>query len=73
MDHPAILAKELAALLEKDLVATAQIKEHLPPDRLYELLQLDAPLGDEDDLATLKRVIENFSDAEVLKALNERE
>lgn len=73
MDHPIEMARQLGQLLEKDPIATAQIKETIKPERLYELLQLEAPLGDEDDLATLKRVIENFSDAEVLKVLNERE
>lgn len=80
MDHPMELAKQMARLLESDQVAASQIKEHLGEARTYELLRLEPPeeldepeddlLGKGDEhLDTLRRVIKNFSKAEVLEAL----
>lgn len=39
-DHPYSLSQQIAALLEKDLVATSLVKEHIKEDRLREILDL---------------------------------
>lgn len=76
------LAKQMARLLESDQVAASQIKEHLGEARTYELLRLERPILESDALIedggkseehpdTLRRVLRNFSKAEVLEALAE--
>lgn len=40
MDNPFSLSQEIAKLLEADPVATAQVKEHIKPERLAELLDI---------------------------------
>lgn len=40
LQHPQSVAQQVAALLESDPIAAAQVKEHLKPQRLLELLDL---------------------------------
>lgn len=40
--NPMHVAENIAALLESDPIAAAQVKEHLKPERILELLALDA-------------------------------
>lgn len=66
----------MARLLESDLVATALIREHLKPERLYEILGLEAPaeeatIENDDDFDELMEVLSRFSKSEVLEALND--
>lgn len=42
-DHPYTLSQQIAALLEKDLVATGLVKEHITEDRLREILGINTP------------------------------
>lgn len=39
---PTAIAKFIANILDKDPIAAAQVKEHLKPERILELLALDA-------------------------------
>ncbi len=58
-------AKETAQWLESDLVMTAQIKEHIKPERLIEILGITAP---ESEQATL----EDATDDELIEELQKR-
>mgnify|MGYP001157816249 CR=1 FL=1 len=40
MTHPTTWARILAAALEEDPIAAGQIREHIAPERLLELLRL---------------------------------
>lgn len=42
LQHPQSIAQQVADLLESDPIAAAQVKEHLKPQRILELLALDA-------------------------------
>ena len=79
-EHPFALAREMARLLESDLVATAQIKEHITEERLCEILRIEPPESDEVihpcapdevDIDELKSYLKNFSRAQVLAALRD--
>lgn len=82
IDNPISLACEIAVLLNSDPVAAAQIKEHLKPRRLVELLDLhvifeedlmpdeEAPKesATEESERALITVLSHYSKAEVLAA-----
>lgn len=83
-EHPYTLAGELAKLLEKDRIATGQIKEFIPPARLREILDIDeseprmtetiqeallACNASSDEL--LEYVAKNFTLTEILRAKGE--
>jgi hypothetical protein len=40
-EHPMCLARSIAKLLEADLIATGQVKEHVSQDRLIEILGIE--------------------------------
>lgn len=44
LEHPAILAKEIARLLESDRIASSQVQDWIEPAHLYEILELEAPV-----------------------------
>ena len=49
LEHPTALAKEVASLIDADPIMARQLKEHVKPERLLELLEIDAVLlGFED-------------------------
>lgn len=64
------LAKELAALLERDPIAAGQIREHLTEERLCELLQITPMLVERE----VERYVdlEYYSDEELLTELVRR-
>lgn len=64
MDHPSELAREIARLLDSDPIAASQVKEHLKPDRITELLNM--PLREFED-AGLDEVMEEFPNSEILR------
>ena len=77
-ENPIVLAQEMARLLESDLVATAQIKEHITEERLCEILRIEPPESDEVthscapdevDVDEMKSYLKNFSRAQVLAVL----
>lgn len=49
LENPTLLAPQLAALLEADPVSAAQIKEHIKPERLLELLDIAVFEGEDED------------------------
>jgi hypothetical protein len=53
-----ISPKVIANMLEQDRVATSQVKEHISPARLMEMLEID---------------IKHMSASQVIEALKERE
>ena len=83
--NPYLIAPELARLLEQDPVATAQIREHIKPERLVEILGLkwsditqgdmsisDAMDGlDFDDRDLLEYLVERLPHSKILAALSE--
>ncbi len=40
MNHPMVTAQRFAADLQTDLIAASQIKEHISPNRLREILDI---------------------------------
>jgi hypothetical protein len=75
------LAQELARLLERDPIATGQIKEHLAAERLFELLGVEQEirnivedereLSDFDKDEILEYVVNKFTKAEILAAISD--
>ena len=78
MSHPspAKLAKEVAAILEADLVMAAQLKEHVKPERLIEILALEAPAPEgvevDDDPLAIQAALVDCSLKSILTALKTR-
>lgn len=79
--HPLKTARDLADALRQDTVAAGQIKEHIKPKELYELLGLEAPQPEpetiQDALAqagfsrreALTSVCKYFTESEVIEEL----
>lgn len=79
------LATELARLLRTDPIATSQIKEHIPPGELRELLDLPpTPLDHESvkelldaseftDEEVLAYLLDKFSTAEILRGVADKQ
>ena len=77
-ENPITLAQEMARLLESDLVATAQIKEHITEERLCEILRIEPPESEDEghrfppeeaEIDELKDYLTHFTRAQVLAAL----
>ena len=51
MISPALHASEMARALESDPVAAAQVKEHLAPERICELLDLTMSHYSDEEIA----------------------
>lgn len=57
-ENPTLVAPEIAKLLESDLIVTGQIKEHIKPERLAEILGLSKEsLYSEDDQRSIGEVL----------------
>ena len=77
LEHPYPLAQEISRLLESDPIAAAQVKEHIAPERLFELLGIEAPepevevvehLVDMDNEELMAEAMLRFTLAEVIAA-----
>lgn len=70
MDHPISLSQEIAKLLESDPIAASQVKEHLPQDRLIELLGIDPHEGSQmiDQDEALAYVVKTYTQSQILRA-----
>ena len=68
LDHPMTLANAIARLLESDPIAAAQVKEHIKPGRLREILEVEPRISDFDTDEILDYVSTHFTRAQVLAA-----
>lgn len=73
---PLKLASEVAALIQSDPVMSRQIKEHVSPTRLAELLEIDpiVIVGDEpapEASRSLTDVLESYENGEVLEYITQ--
>ena len=60
-------AKLIAQLLESDLVAAAQLKEHIKPERLLEITGIQAP-----EAEVLEGNLTKFTNDEIASELSRR-
>jgi hypothetical protein len=74
-DHPLHLARSIAKLLEADLIASGQVKEHISRERLIELLGIEPEVVVETEYIKHDRIedaLRDFGDDELLRYVKQR-